>query len=184
MAVKSSYEFYHAADARRQGVGMLIFVHLFMFAFCGILFLFHTRLGMKIDETFLFGMGSVMALVYLGILVYSLILIIKGGQWIFAVRDGVLCVRSPGKSVGAAFSISVSDIVSITQAGGETEHSMVRFYVVSKDGEKHEITQNSDLNLEKFFMKLRELNPDIREEFNTVPNVWNVWRSRFGKRRA
>ena len=127
-----AYDFYHASDARRQGVGTLIFVHLFVLAFCGILYFFHIQFGMPFEGGFRNGMVGVIALVYLGFLVYALILIVAGGQWIFAVRDGVLCVKSPAKCVGETFTILVADIVSITQVRGRKRTLLHALYVVSK----------------------------------------------------
>ncbi len=184
MTDEQPYDFYHATDARRQGVRTLIAIHLFMAVFSGILYFFHTRFGMPFDGGFRIAMLVVMALVYLAFVAYAMILIVKGGQWIFAVRDGVLCVKSPAKSVGATFTVLVANIVSITQVkSGRGEHSTSRFYVVSKDGERHLITQNSSLNRVKLFARLRELNPDIREEYDTPSDVWNAIKSQSGARR-
>jgi hypothetical protein len=177
------YDFYHATNARRQGIGTIVFVSLFMLVFGGILYLFDTQLEMKIEGEWLYAMAGIVGLVYLSFLVYASILIIKGGQWIFAVRDGVLCVRSPTKAVGATFTIFVADIVSITEERiGSGEHGTVRLYVVSKDGTKYEITQNSGLNWLILFEKLRKLNPAIRKEYTTPSDILNAFRSRFSKR--
>jgi hypothetical protein len=178
------YDFYHATDARRHGIGTLVFVHIFIILFCGILYLFHS-LGMNFDRRFLFGMGGVLALVYAGFLIFSLILIIRGGKWVFAICDGDLRVKSPARAVGETFSVRVADIVSITQraSGGEPPSSY--FLITCKDGTNHEITQNSGLDREKLFAKLVELNPDIHKEYNTLSDSLGAVRSRVsGQKRS
>jgi hypothetical protein len=162
------YDFYHTTNARRHGVGMLVVVHIVLLAFCGILYAFWA-IGMKIEGELLYGIGSVMACVYTLFLVYTLLLVIRGGQWVFAIHNGELRVTSPARIVGETFAVGVADIAAITQVIRGEEHST--FFLVCKDGSRHEITQNSQLDHEMLFARLKELNPDIRKEYGTLSDV-------------
>jgi hypothetical protein len=167
-----NYDFYHATDARRQGIGTLIGVSIFMAAFVGILYFFHSRLEMRVEGSALYIMAGILTVVFFGFIAYASILIVKGGQWVFVIRDGVLCVQAPAKSVGETFTVFVADILSITQEQiGSDENLSVQLYLVMQDGTKHEITQNSSLNWIKLFNKLCELNPSIRKEYNTPSDL-------------
>ncbi len=127
-------------------------------------------IDLKWDDPVFRGIAAVSAVVYLGFLVFALILLVSDGHWIFAISDGTLRVESPAKLVGATFSVRIADIVSITQVPG-IEGSSSSLYVITQDGKKHEITQNSGLDIYRLFAKLEELNPSIRKEYSTVSDV-------------
>ena len=179
MVERGAYDFYYAEDARRQGIGILVLVSLLMLGLFSILYLLHARFGVSLEGERRCWIVGITSLVCLGFFVYASILVIKGGAWIFAVRDGVLLVRSPTRAVGETFTLAIADIVSITQVQvGVGEDSFVSLWVVLRNGERHRITQNSGLNWVKLFEKLCELNPEIRKEYNTLSDVWNAFFAR------
>jgi hypothetical protein len=160
------YDFYESSNARKNGIGTLLGVNLFVLLFGAILYVAHAH-GLE-GET-LYGMLGVLGLVFLGFVVYSIYLIIHGGQWVFAIYHGVLVFESPFK--GKGFSLQVAEIASLTQISGPTSESSPRLYVITTDGTKHDITDCGGLHWHKLFAKLLDMNPSIRKEYNTLSDV-------------
>jgi len=120
---------------------------------------------------FVFGGIGLLYLVFLAI---CLRYIVKGGQWVFAIRDGIFTYESADE--GEGFSLPIAEIVSLTQIDKVRRGSRgrgsgsPRIYVIGTDGRKHRIADN--LRRDRLFVKLLAINPSIRKEFNTPGDVF------------
>ncbi len=162
----AGYDYYEIADARKNGIGTLIGVSLFMLLFGAILYVAHAY---GFEGTTLHGMVAVLGVVYLGFVLHSVYLICHGGRWLFAIDNGVLVFESPFK--GKGFTLKITEIVSLTQISRPSSDFPPRLYVISTDGTKYDITDCGSLHWHKVFAKLLDLNPSIRKEYNTPLDV-------------
>ena len=125
----------HKISARKQGIGIIIGITLFMLPFMAL-----GKWIMNVTESdMVFSMGwfGIVGLVYMGFVFYGAVNIFNGGYSICEVHDERIIVRTPSKILGDSFSIALSDLSKITKEVSSGEVSTVKYYLHTVNGIKY-----------------------------------------------
>lgn len=166
------YDFYHKTDARKHGVAVITGISIFACVCVSLLYCLRRFFDVEIEGPGL-AFAVMLGVVYSIFLAVSLRRIIRGGQWLYAIKYGALHMETPSESEGGCHDLEVSEIAEVYsevhgKAMGRTTSapSSTRHYLITSDRRKIRISNNSDLNLSEFFAKIKELNPSVKETSN------------------
>ena len=128
-------QYEYKVSARKQGIGIIIGISLFMVPFLALGKWIMNVTGS--DMVFSLGWFGIAGLVYMGFIFYGAINIFNGGYSICEVHGERILVRTPSKVLGDSFSIAFSDLSKITKEVSSGEISITKHYLHTVNGVKY-----------------------------------------------